>query len=76
MWNFIQELPNNPVFILILIAVCGYVWFAVPRLMKTDWWNRHIESDFPSCYNPKCFDCNKSGKECRGCPYVDPNYRG
>lgn len=29
--------------------------------------------DFPSYYNPQCFDCNRG--ECVGCPYVDPDYR-
>jgi hypothetical protein len=57
------ELYNNPWFVLVLIAVFGWVWFQAP---KTAFWKKHICDDFPANYPPECFDCNES--HCEGCP--------
>lgn len=75
MWNFIQELPNNPYFVLILIAVWGFVWFNARRWSGIDgdnpkgWWAKHVASDFPECYHPKCFECNLGNESCPTCKY-------
>lgn len=61
MYEFIQQLPNNPVFVLILLAVFGLVWFGMP---KTKWWKRHISDDFPSHHHPLCFNCNEGNDAC------------
>lgn len=31
-----------------------------------EFWKRHICDEFPSHYDPQCFDCNKS--TCHNCP--------
>ena len=62
MYQLIHDLPNNPYFILVLIAVFGIVWFKVP---KSDWWKNNIADDFDkSGHHPLCFDCNNSGASC------------
>lgn len=81
MWNMIQDLPNNPAFVLVLIAVTGYVWFNIRRWAGMDgqapsnWWAKHISGPFPTKYNPKCFDCNLGNDSCPDCRYLDPDYR-
>lgn len=62
MWQFIQELPNNPIFVLLLIGLAGFVWFHMP---KTKWWKRHIAADFAdSGHHPACFNCNEGNEIC------------
>lgn len=62
MYEFIQALPNNPVFVIILIGVFGLVWFGMP---KTKWWKRHICDDFAnSGHHPACFNCNLGNEDC------------
>lgn len=31
--------------------------------------------EFPECFNPVCFDCNKGGDACPTCRFKDPEYR-
>ena len=71
--QFIQELPNNPVFVIILIIATGYVWFNARKWIGIDekgsWWNRHIADDFPEEYHPECFNCNEGPEVCPNCEY-------
>lgn len=70
MYQIIHDLPNNPYFVLVLIAVFGIVWFRVPKLIKSDWWKKHVADDFAnSGHHPLCFDCNEGNEAC----YEDPN---
>jgi hypothetical protein len=59
--EMIQQLPNNPYFVLALIAVFGLVWFRAP---KTVFWKKHIVDNHNNHQNPACFMCNDSGSAC------------
>jgi hypothetical protein len=62
MFQFIQSLPENPIFVLILLAVAIYLWFHMP---KTEWWKKHICADFAdSGHHPACFMCNEGNEIC------------
>ena len=62
MYEAIQQLPNNPVFVLILLAVFGLVWFGMP---KTKWWQKHMVGNFDNTgHHPLCFDCNEGNDAC------------
>jgi hypothetical protein len=63
MYEIIQALPNNPSFVLILIAIAGYIWLNPPKLKNT--WEKHIVGNFDnSGHHPRCFDCNNNGSAC------------
>jgi hypothetical protein len=62
MWEIIQQLPNNPYFILVLIGLAGLAWFG---MQQTIWWKRHMVDDFAeSGHHPLCFDCNEGNEIC------------
>jgi len=62
MYEFIQALPNNPYFILVLLGIFGLVWYGMP---KTKWWSKHICADFAeSGHHPACFMCNAGNESC------------
>ena len=49
--------------------VLGILFLAVVLLVIFD------SEEFPDCYNPACFDCNKGGESCPTCKYLDKDYR-
>lgn len=62
MYEFIQALPNNPMFVLALIAVFAFIWVNPPKKV---FWKQHIVGNFDeSGHHPACFDCNDSGESC------------
>jgi len=62
MYEFIQALPNNPYFILVLLGIFGLLWYGMP---KTKWWGKHICTDFAeSGHHPACFMCNEGNESC------------
>lgn len=62
--EFIQALPSNPIFVLALIVVFGWIWINPP---KTVFWKKNVAATFgenSSKQHPACFMCNEGGDVC------------